>query len=182
MQRQTNNWLYLYLLPAMIVIGCFWYSYAVLLPTHQTQKQKLAQINADIKDKDDQLQGYTTAKSSLNSSADTIKDLALAVPSDKDVPNLITELEKMSRKYGSVIPSIQWTDTTTGVVNISFSISGSVSGMQSFVKDIETDLRVFNIKNMSVAASPDGISLSLQIEAYKNTYSAASTSVSAAAR
>jgi Tfp pilus assembly protein PilO len=108
----------------------------------------------------------------------------VAVPGDKDSPNLITELEAMALKYKIIIPAIQIADgskaaasatsatesASANAVSVSIAINGSFENLNAFVASIEKDIRFMNIKSLSITSNeedPNKMSLTLQIEAYK---------------
>jgi Tfp pilus assembly protein PilO len=166
MQKQNSSMLG-YLIPIVIVIGCFWYASKTIVPAYTENASAISTIEAANKANQAKLTAYKSAKTSLDSAKSTIEDINVAIPEDKDVPNLISELEQMAKRYGTNLPSIQMSDAGGSTVNISFAISGSIDGMQGFVKDVEADLKYFNIKSLTASSSPDGMSMSLQVETYK---------------
>lgn len=103
----------------------------------------------------------------------TVNLLKIAIPEDKDLPNLITELEAIATSHGMFIPAPSIADGADNTVMISFGISGTLEELTSFMKTIQKDLRFFNIKSISMSATKDIVNMSLTIEAYKRTAGAA---------
>ena len=99
----------------------------------------------------------------------TIDLLKIAIPEDKDLPNLITELEAIATNHGMFIPATSITDGSDNTVAISFGISGTLEELTAFMVTLQKDLRYFNIKSVSMSTSKDIINMSLSIEAYKRT-------------
>jgi Tfp pilus assembly protein PilO len=95
--------------------------------------------------------------------------LKIAIPEDKDMANLITEIEAIAKSQGMFIPSPSITDGADNTVSIAFGISGSLADIEKFMETIQSDLRFFNIKSISMSSSNDVINMSMSIEAYKRT-------------
>jgi len=171
-----------YGLPVALIFLFFLISYFYTYP-------QLVAKNSLIKKYDDEaIAGQSTltslekTKTLLEKSQANLMDAKVAVADDKDSPNILAELERLAARYGAIIPSVQINDAATsakvkgnsassGIISpvlVSFMISGSADNMKSFVKALENDLKIFNIKSMVVSNSSGGVTLSIQAETYKS--------------
>jgi len=174
-QSKSNSQI-LIAMAVLITAACFWFSWKSIIPQYQTNKATLDTIKQQNVVNDQKVKSYNKAKETLDGAKSTVEDLKVAIPEDKDIPNLISELEKIASAYGTYIPSIQITDSGSTTMTVAFSITGSITGMGKFIKDLENDLKVFNLKSITATPAAEGMQLSLQIETYKI---AAKASVSA---
>jgi Tfp pilus assembly protein PilO len=179
----------------LIVICSFIYSWKFLVPKYNTQKAEIKVVEDELKMATNKLESIKTTKVTLESLKPITNQLFIAVPGDKDSPNLITELEALALKNKIVIPSIQIAEgsiansggeTATAssganAVSISFAVSGSFENLNSLIVSIEKDIRFMNIKSFSFSANEkdsNQMSLTLQIEAYRRSASAATATSS----
>ena len=168
---------YYIFLALIAVIGCFYYSYNSLIPKYKQHKADSDLVQAEIKAIDNKITSLQNSKQTLLNLGDIVDKMLVAIPNDKDSANLITEIEALSIKHNVYIPSIQISDPdSTGLdtgqsnkISVAFSASGSFSDTQQFIQSIEHDLRFMTIKNITISASGNDVSLSIQIETYKRT-------------
>lgn len=184
-KRKSNNMFYGGV-TFIIVVCSFVYSWKFLVPKYNSQKAEIKTVEDELKAATNKLESIKITRTTLETLKPITSQLFIAVPGDKDSPNLITELEAIALKHKMIIPAIQIADsgaasaagTSTGVgatssanaVSISFAVNGSFDNLNAFVTSIEKDIRFMNIKSLSVTSNdeePDKMSLTLQIEAYK---------------
>ena len=183
-----NNKLIVYSIPALLILILFCFSYFYTYPKIVTNNKLSRQYDDETISANSKIQSIGQTETLLTDAKDLIAAANVAVADDKDTPNVIAELEKIASRYGSVIPSVEITDggasvarsagslSNSNTVSVSFTVSGSVDNMEGFVKTLENDLKIFNIKSLVVSSSSQGVSLSIQAETYKS--SAGSSSVS----
>lgn len=174
----------------IIALGCFLYSWKVLVPKSISTKKEIANVEAETKAASAKLESLKVAKSSLEQIRPIADQLFIAIPGDKDAPNLITELEAIAAKYQILIPSIQIADSAVGpqaaaqgetaatgtTVSVSFAINSSFENLNEFIKNIEKDIRFMNVKTLSMTVNEkdtNQISMTMQIEAFKRASSKA---------
>ena len=182
MRKKSNNIFYGGI-TVLIVICSFAYCWKFLLPKYVSQKAEIKTVEDELKSATNKLESIKKTRVTLETLKPITSQLFVAVPGDKDSPNLITELEATALKNKLIIPSIQISDgakaaptttaatapTTGGVVSISIAVNGSFDNLNAFITLLEKDLRFMNIKTLSITAGedPSKISLTLQLEAYK---------------
>ncbi|MDD4877134.1 MAG: type 4a pilus biogenesis protein PilO [Dehalococcoidales bacterium] len=193
MKKKSNNAFYAGV-TVIIVISSFLYTWKFIIPKFSDNKSKSAQLDVDISSASKKLDSLKKAQTTLTQLGDIPTQLSVAVPEDKDMPNLITELEAIAAKYKIVLPTISVNDsgaaaagslasstpTSPNAVTIDISAPGSFEGITGLIADLEKDIRFMNIKTVSITSTKDDTgtiitSVSLQIEAYKRGASAAAS-------
>lgn len=182
--KRSNNVINIFI-AVIIAAGSFAYSWKFILPDYQKNEQKLATTTAEIKNAKTKLESLKTAQGSLSDLGDLVNQMLIAVPADKDTPNLITELEAVTAKYKIALPTIQITDgaagsattaaassSSIGSVSVSFSVNGSFDNIQKLIYDLEHDIRFMNVQSVSLTSassekSGGQMSMSLQLTAFK---------------
>lgn len=193
MRQKTNNTFYGGI--TVLIVACsFVYSWKFLVPKYNSQKTEINTVDTELKAATNKLESIKTTRTTLETLKPITNQLFIAVPGDKDSPNLITELEAIALKYKIIIPSIQIADgakaatgatgsapISTNAVSISIAVNGSFADLNSFVGSLEKDIRFMNIKSLSMTSTddPTKMSLTLQIEAYKRPAVAATSAATA---
>jgi len=178
-----------------IIVGCFLYSWKVIIPDYQNKLTLLSQVENETKSAKTKLESLDLAKGTLNKLGDIVDKMFVAIPSDKDTPNLITELEAIADKQDLILPGIQISEQTSqsetavanGVVSssnaipVSFTVEGSFTQLNNFIAALEKDVRFMNITSISVlkgSEEEDSLGMSIQLEVFKRT-SASLSAISA---
>jgi Tfp pilus assembly protein PilO len=171
----------------LIVVASFIFTWRFVIPDYTSKKQAIAQTDLEITNEQAKFDSLNTTKASLNQLGDLVNQMLVAVPSDKDAPNLITELEAIASKHNTTIPSINIVDSASAAgtassssspVTISFAVCGAFDDMHTLVSALESDLRFMNIQNITLTQQAAGsagdtsscsgkLSLSLQLQAFK---------------
>lgn len=176
----------------LIVGGLFYYTWKFIIPTYSQNRAESVALDTSIADANKKLESLKKAQTTLTQLGDIPEKLSVSVPEDKDMPNLITELEAVAAKHGMILPSIAVSEGTasaqsTGTesassssksVTISIASPGSFENISAFITDLENDIRFMNIKSVSISTTMDSsgassMTLALQIEAYKRTATSA---------
>jgi len=186
MRRSSNS--YHLALAIIIIVGCFYYSYNRLIPRYQQHRSELALIQHEVKAIDEKMQSLQNSKQTIIDLGDVVDKMLVAVPSDKDAPNLITELEALAIKHRVYIPNISIVDPSdnsatvemsadSNIVTVSFAANGSFSDLHQFIQSIEKDLRFMSIKNITVSSVGDQVSMSIQLDTYKRAETSLSNTI-----
>lgn len=159
----------------IVSIAAIIVAWQVALPTYSRNLTDQKKYTADLTASEKKLTSVSTnaTKLSTTEAQNLVNELKIAIPEDKDMANLITEIEAIAASRGMFIPSPSITDGADDTVSISFGISGSLAEIQKFMETIQSDLRFFNIKSISMSNSTDVINMSMSIEAYKRSSGAA---------
>lgn len=179
---RSNNYLYVAII-LLLVGGSFVFTWKYTIPKYQENQSQEAQIDQEIKASKTKLESLKTSKNSLDQLGETVDQVLLAVPTDEDIPNLITEIEAIGAKNQIAIPGVQigqggvvtgggaGSIASTNEITISFLAGGSFEGLTGLMSTIEKDLRFMNIDNFALNKTDkeegSGMSVNLQITAYK---------------
>lgn len=164
----------------ILTIIVFLISWKIILPSYSNNKAEAEKLSAEVSDAKNEIASIEEAKSSLSSISDTINELLIAVPSDNDEPNLISEIEAMATKNSLAVPSIDIapaisttegegaeTVTAGNLLNVSFSVSGSFENISAFTDTIEKSIKFMRIKALSMTSPEENIiSASYTLEVY----------------
>jgi len=158
----------------LISIAALIVCWEVALPAYAKNISDRDKYQADFEAAKLKLTSVSTNANKLSASgaSEVVDQLKIAIPTDKDLPNLITELEAIAKNEGMFIPAPSIADGADNTVTISFGISGTLEEIESFMTTIQKDLRFFNIKTINMSVAKDIINMSLSIEAYKRTSTA----------
>lgn len=183
--QQSNNKLFYVITSILIVIACYFADYYFLIPSYKKVQSDLAtaesQSTAAAAKKDSLVQ----SKQTLDSAGDLLNKVMIAIPSGKDTPNTISELEAIAKKNNTTIPTIQIKDTASSAssssatpvatasnqIDISISISGAFGDLNNFITDVENDLKFFEVKGFGFNSSGLSTALTLQLAGYKQSQS-----------
>jgi Tfp pilus assembly protein PilO len=171
----------------MLAFASLFYSWKFILPEYQKTQTEISQADGEISAAKLKLDSLSTTKNNLDQLGDLVNKLFIAVPEDKDTPNILTEFEAIGVKNKLSIPSIQISDGGTGTnagatgavaptssvvnpISVSFSVNGSFDQLSQFLTAIEKDIRFSSVKSLSYALGEEGsLSLSVQVEVYKRS-------------
>ena len=164
----------------LLTVSAFLVCWKFIVPDYQKNQEEIAQVEEEIKQAKTKLESLKVTQKSLEEIGTLADDLLVAVPGDVDAPNLITELEALTAKHNTIIPSIQISNSSSftsggssNAVDVSFSVSGSFADMNSIVTSLEKDIRFMNIQSLSLSAGGEeagasgAMSLSVELTAYK---------------
>ena len=164
--NKSNNGPIFSALLVLIVGGCFVFSWKFILPDYQKNEQSIAQTKEEIKSAKKKLDSLKTTEKDLASLGEIVNQLLVATPSDKDTPNLITELEALAGNCELLLPSIGISDgsssaaaasgvplqssSASNAISISISVNGTYEQITKMIDLVEKDLRYMNIQTMSI--------------------------------
>lgn len=173
-------------LAVMITIASFLFCWKFTLPSYRTSQQAIAQTEEETDQAKAKLESLKVAQKSIASLGDTVDNVLLSVPKDKDTPNLITELEALAAQYKLLLPSINISDASSAVagnatalgttnssdaVSVTFgSVESDFTNIHNFIASLEKDVRFMNIEETTITNNPETgkLSLSVKIKAFKS--------------
>jgi len=155
-----------------------------------SQYQKIGEVRSTISEYQDILDNASalTAKRDdllvkyRNIPKSNIDDLIKSLPDNIDIVKLSMDFDAIASRYGISIKSIQVTkdkeegnstiivsskDKNVGRVIISFSFISSYDNFKRFLRDIENNLRIVNIKSLDFQSAENGLyQYKISIETY----------------
>lgn len=162
---------------AITAVVFFLVSWFMILPQYTQNKSDYAKASNEVSAAKDKLDSLKNSQGTLDSLGTTVDSMLVAVPKGRDSGGIITSLEAIATANKTYIPSFQITGpgtsgtsaaaSTSGLqaVSVVFSTSGTFESLNSFVKSIESNLKFFSIKSMTVSSSDKGISMTFQLDA-----------------
>lgn len=185
----------------LITAASFVFAWKSILPKYQDLDSQIKAAEAETEAAKAKLESLDQTKKDLDTLGDLVDTLFVAVPSDADAPNLLTELEALFISLKFEVPNIQVSDsaaastdtsvsasatdsttTPSNAVAISFSVTGDFEQLNNLIKALEKDVRFMNIKNVTFSTVEDGkLGLAIQLEAYKQIKISTTTTTDAMA-
>lgn len=178
--KQKNNKMLSNALAVILTVVVFLVVWKVLLPSYSDNKTKQSKLSSEVSDAQAEILSIENAKSDLSSITNTINQLLVAIPSDRDEPNLISELEAIAAKNTLVLPSIDISKdsggtgetasavVTTGIpLSVSFSVTGPFANIGTFTESLEKSIKYMKIKSITMSyVDPNNISAAYSIETF----------------
>jgi len=170
-------------LAILIAIGGFYFGAKPL-----AEKIKLKNFDIAVKEEEynlkkqkvDNLKEFSSILSSQKAKIDTISQ---ALPSEEDIPEILTSINAMAASSGlrlvSFTPAAGQGETTAAtntkggslsILPISLTLSGTWGQVDSFLKNVESNIRPIQLKSISLGAGQAGpdpvLAVSIELETY----------------
>ncbi len=159
----------------IVVLASFFYSWKVIIPEYQKNKLDLKKLEQEIVSANTKLESLRVAKKDIDDLGPIVNQLFVAMPKDKDEPNVISEIEAIAFVNNLIVPGIQLSEegssggsNSVSSITISFNVDGNFESINKMTKALEDDLKFMNIKNISLSSAENGLSASYLIEAYRS--------------
>lgn len=117
-----------------------------------------------------------------NQASADLDKLALAIPSDQQLPELLIQFEEMVKRNGLVTTGIKLENTEEAPkdqigarrniksLSVSVSVDGSYSGFKGFLEDIEKNVRMMDVSAISFTKPTDEKSEVAKFSVKLNSY------------
>ena len=175
MRRDSN--LNLSFIIAMIsIFACFVISWRMILPQYQSNKASVTRLDEEVVAANDKLETLQATKKTLQSSRTLVNQVFAAVPADKDLANLMAELDAIAAKYSVTIPGVQVSDSgsansraslSANRNSITFTADGSFVNITSFMSALESDVKIMRIKSVAISTTDSGLSAILELSGFQ---------------
>jgi Tfp pilus assembly protein PilO len=138
-------------------------AYFVLMPKYNSYKDLKNQVNkreqtlsdrqkmqVDLKELED---NYSSAKMK-------VKDISNILPKEKQIPELLVQLEAIAKENSMTLASINVTPAAEekGVnyksLRISLGLAGSYSNLKKYLDSVERNMRIMDITSIDFSATP----------------------------
>lgn len=173
----------------ILTIIVFLIVWKLMLPTYADNKSTETKVSSELSDAQSEITSIEAAKSDLSSITTTVNQLLVAIPSDKDEPNLISELEAIGAKNSLVLPSIDISSDKSSsadsvqpvlagsAIAINFTVVGPFANVGTFTDSLEKSIKFMHIKSITMtSADANNVTASYSVE----TYSRADSSIAGA--
>lgn len=85
---------------------------------------------------------------------DEINKISYLLPSGKDLPGLIVQFEALTSENGLVLEKLDFSEDSKD--DVSLSVSGTYQSFKSFLRALELNIRLMDIKSINFSPSEDG--------------------------
>ena len=186
-----------YIFPSILILLAIATFVAFVNPTYkqiQVLQANSAQYDAALSNSE-KLQTERDALNAkyLTMSPDSLDKLSKLLPDNADNIRLIINIQQMAQTYGMSISNIKFDSTQIGAAsnsptaattvaevqtsqqdygtfNLEFSTTGSYQNFLSFLKDLETSLRVTDIQSITFTSQTDGTKTGYTYDIKLQTY------------
>lgn len=178
--HRSNSSFYRVALIIVLSLASFFFSWKTIIPQYKANEIALKKVELETVSAAAKLDSLRVAKKDIEDIGPVFNQLFVAIPSDLDEPNAISEIEAIASANKLFVPSIQIveggaTGTTSvspisasaSAVTISFAVQGSFEDVSKMTKALENDLKFMNIASITLTPNGAGVSTSYQIEAYR---------------
>ncbi len=140
---------------AILAFGYF-VTYPVLTSINQNTLANKAKAQ-EVTDAQTKLNNLNSLKSEFAKYQEQVKLLSVAAPSTAEMPEILTQLNTIAAKSGMVLGSVQPTTAqNSGAVSVNVSASGNFGACQSFLSNLEKNVRIVTVKSMNLTSSSAG--------------------------
>jgi Tfp pilus assembly protein PilO len=181
MQR-SNSAFYAVSIIVIIILASFYFSWKMMIPKYKKNKVELKKLEQEIISANAKLESLRTAKKDIDDVGPIFDQIFVAMPKDKDEPNIISEVEAIVNVNHLTLPGIQISEnagSTSGEASqtgtqgsstglISFTVNGSFEDIGKLTKSLESDLKFMNIKVLTLSSGTQGLTAAYQIEVYRS--------------
>lgn len=197
--KQSSKRLWSILLSFLFILVSFICFFDLVQPEYQnteaSRSQQLGEQNLLIS-QTALVQTVQTTLNTYQNETQNTSNIGLAMPSGEDVAGALTQIEGIAENNGIVMTSIAVsppqvqvktgaTSTTTmkplGSFTLTVTASGSYESFKNFLSELETNIRIFDVKNISLrpsaaaavagkaAPSPDMFTYAITVATYYQT-------------
>lgn len=191
---QKSNTSFYLTCAVLITLASLFYTWKYIVPKYQKTQSQIVGTDKEISAAKLKLESLDSTKKSLDQLGELVNKLFIAIPEDKDTPNLLAEIEAIANnvKLPSPLPSIQISDSAvsnesgvSGNLNsatAAFTATGTFEQLSTLLAKLENDVRFTNISSINFSKSKEQtITLSVQMEVFKRVATVVSTESEAVA-
>jgi len=150
------------------------------VPTFQNISEFKTQIGTQQKTLDEEkmfISRVQTLIEEYDLNQEIFKKLDYILPVDSDVPNLIVQLESLTKDNGIILNDIQISSVVMGdktvnygTIAISLKLSGDYRAFKNFLQATENNIRLADIDSINLASKEDSGIFTFEYEVNLNTY------------
>jgi len=156
----------------MIVIVILLYlCYQVLSPKILELRSQESALKTEVSSAQIKFDSLVVAKKQLSQLDDMVNKINLAIPKNRDYPSIILSINAIGSRNGVVIANITpensygyndqyQIDSSTQEITFSVSASGTFQQLKAFTSDLGSNLRLMNIRSVTLSSSLEGSTIS----------------------
>jgi len=149
------------------------------IPTFQSISALKKQIEINQKTLDEEkvfISKVETLIEKYDLNQETFKKLDFILPGDPDVPNLIVQLEALTKDNGMILNDMQISSVEGektvgyGTITISLKLSGDYQTFRNFLQAAENNIRLADIDSINLVNKEDNGVFTFEYDVNLNTY------------
>lgn len=118
---------------------------------------KIGAKNEEISQAEKKINDLNTLKTEFSRFQNEVKQLAIAAPSEEQMPEILAQLEALAKKSGLEVNSIQpTTGTASNEVAINLSTKGSFTSTLLFLQNLEKNARPIQVRSINLGSAKLG--------------------------
>lgn len=171
--KNNNNLIGLSLTAIVISLFVCW---LYLMPAVAKNRTQVKTLKAEVDAAQVKLDNFDQAAGRITEIKSIIDQMAIAIPENQDYQSLLVSLDAIGAKDGLVVTNFQPSDASYDstevfpITNFSFTVTGDFSHLSTFVRDLETNLRIIKITDFSIAQLDESnLTLSVNAKTYSRT-------------
>ncbi len=168
------------LLSIVIIIAAYFFLFSSQIEELNGLEEKETQLKQDFESKAVKAANYNTLKDELEQLRKSFAVLLKQLPTDKEVPRLIQELNQAATNNGMSFDSLQpqapISDESIDILPYKISIAGNYNQLANFTRDVGSLSRIITLDDVSLQPQNNKDSnkgMRLVFTATANTYTAA---------
>lgn len=150
---------------ALLLIGSTFFVYENFIKSSydkiQKSKGEIESLGKAINEEAGAVNQVKELINTYKSQAQLENALSLTLPTSKDMPYLMADIDGLAESSGLTVKSILFKDLPSrqssnslanniGVLEIQTRLSGSYEGIKSFIRNIETNVRIMDVQGMQI--------------------------------
>lgn len=144
-------------IPVLLFLGALSVVLLLVLPTYKKAKPKSEELSKLIvreKNLDTKIMKLNDLLDFKDVVNEDLKLVNIALPSEDNIPLLLTEIQKISKEAGLAITNLSYSAQSkdpgkeTSVVNVTLSGKGSFNEVKTFLKTLEKASRLINVSTL----------------------------------
>lgn len=159
------------ILVLVIIIGLGYFYINPTVEDLRANKIKTEATKIEVKDLNEKKTALLSLETKMKNEVDKVNKLGLALPSNENIPELLTSIENIASKNSLRVNSVQPSKDSVNkeVVSLVVSLQGNYIGLKNFISDLEGNIRAANIKEVNIVSSDSNLNFTINIQFIKST-------------
>lgn len=151
------------LIPALIIMASSLIFFIFVLPGYDSIKELNEGITIRegiLVDRESLIEKVNSLNREYQTNLVNVAKISSALPKDKKLPELISSIDAITAQSGNSLLSTKYSildktkDRKVNIVSVEARLSGTYEGFTSFLRLLEQNIRISDVKNLNV--SPEG--------------------------
>ena len=159
MAQKFPTSLFLGLLIIVVIVA----AYFVLMPRYNSFRNlenQLKKEEENLRNRQKSLTDLKELEENYSSAKLKVKDISNILPKEKQIPELLVQLEALAKENNLVLGSVSLASTAEGEekayksLGISLELAGSYSNLKKYLDSVEKNMRIMDITSLNFSATP----------------------------